>query len=427
LTAVNSIFSDALNLANLVNASAAGNGNLTTAANDTAPGNADGSGLFVGHYCNGARIPPEQCRSAQGANNGGMCLGYFTPAGISENVGVPQVFRFANISATATVDEGNNWINMTYGPLTLSRTSNTEDTTTVLSAKPTAAEQILTIGSVGGLNGAYSLPVGSAAIDAGASVAGYGLTTDFYGNPRTSGSAPDIGAVEYPDIPVDLSITKTASVSSIASGSPFTYTITVTNAAASGNAVAGALVVDTAPSGITFGSWTCATSGASDSCGAASGTGSINTTVSLAAGDSATFTVNATATGAGKVTNFASVTAPKGYNDTKTTNNSASAAVTVTVHAPVLTGISPASGSRGTFTKPNDLLVTLSGQNLTGATAVSVSGNGMLCLPNTIVVNSAGTSLAVTCPITFLATLGVHNLTVTTPGGPSGTEAFTVK
>jgi uncharacterized repeat protein (TIGR01451 family) len=425
LQAVNSIFSDNVNLLNLANAGATGNGNLTTAANDSTA-NADASGLLVGHYCNGARIPPEQCGSQQGANNSGMCLGYFTPAGISENVGVPQVFRFANIAATATVDEGNNWINMTYGPLTLSRPTNTEDTTTVAGATPTATEQILTVGTVGGRAGAYSLPLGSAAIDAGAPVA---LANDFYGNPRTSGAAPDIGAVEFPSIGVDLSITKAASATSVASGSTFSYTITVTNAAASGNAVAGALVADTAPAGITFNSWTCAISGAGagDACGASSGTGSIATTVSLAAGDSATFTINATAGGAGTVTNFASVTAPKGYKDTNTANNSASAAVTVLVPAPVLTAISPANALPGAnFFTPDNVVLTLTGQNLTGASAVSVSGSGMSCTAGTIAVNAGGTSLTVTCPITSAAALGNRSVTVTTPGGTSGAETFLV-
>jgi len=48
-----------------------------------------------------------------------MFKGYFTPAGQSETVGVAPVFVFNGIAASATVDEGNNWINMTYGPVDL--------------------------------------------------------------------------------------------------------------------------------------------------------------------------------------------------------------------------------------------------------------------------------------------------------------------
>ena len=176
LTATNSIFSDALNAANVF-----GSHNVVP----TAP--AGGAGLLVGQYCNGARVPPEQCSSQQGANNQGMCLGYFTPAGISENVGVPQVFRFQGIAATATVDEGNNWINMTYGPLTLSRPSVTT---------PTAQEQMLTVAAVGSAQGAYSIPPTSVAVNKGSnSVA---PTHDFFGNtrPLTNANPADIGAVE---------------------------------------------------------------------------------------------------------------------------------------------------------------------------------------------------------------------------------------
>ncbi len=181
LTATNSIFSDALNAANVF-----GGNNVVP----TAP--AGGAGLLVGQYCNGARVPPEQCGTQQGANNQGMCLGYFTPAGISENVGVPQVFRFQGISATATVDEGNNWINMTYGPLTLSR-----PTAALTGVPPTAPEQMLAVGAVGATQGAYSIPATSAAVNAGTNQGA--PRTDFFGNtrPLTAGNPADIGAVEY--------------------------------------------------------------------------------------------------------------------------------------------------------------------------------------------------------------------------------------
>jgi hypothetical protein len=187
LTATNSIFSDALNAANVF-----GSNNVVP----TAP--AGGAGLLVGQYCNGARVPPEQCSSQQGANNQGMCLGYFTPAGISENVGVPQVFRFQGIAATATVDEGNNWINMTYGPLTLSRP------TAAVTTVPTAPEQMLAVAAVGSTQGAYSIAPTSVAVNKGSnSVA---PNHDFFGNtrPLTNANPADIGAVEVavPNVPL---------------------------------------------------------------------------------------------------------------------------------------------------------------------------------------------------------------------------------
>ena len=62
----------------------------------------------IAQYCNGSRVPPE---------NGGH--GYNAPAGRSETTGLSTVFQLFNITPAATVDEGTNWINLSYGPLTL--------------------------------------------------------------------------------------------------------------------------------------------------------------------------------------------------------------------------------------------------------------------------------------------------------------------
>jgi hypothetical protein len=86
LTAHNSILTDN---ANLLNVNSVGSFYPPTSA---APVN--------GQYCNGARIPPEQCGTNQGANHPGMCMGYFTPAGQSETAGVSKVFTFNGISAS---------------------------------------------------------------------------------------------------------------------------------------------------------------------------------------------------------------------------------------------------------------------------------------------------------------------------------------
>ena len=59
----------------------------------------------VSQYCNGSRVPPE---------NGG--LGYQVPPGISDATVPNPVF---NLTPAATVDEGNNWINISWGPLAL--------------------------------------------------------------------------------------------------------------------------------------------------------------------------------------------------------------------------------------------------------------------------------------------------------------------
>src|SRR5258708_37210786 len=70
LPASYSIFSDSLNLVNINPVGSVGN---------VAPAGTP----VIGQYCNGARIPPEQCATGQGANDPGLCKGYFTPAGQS--------------------------------------------------------------------------------------------------------------------------------------------------------------------------------------------------------------------------------------------------------------------------------------------------------------------------------------------------------
>src|SRR5262249_9357332 len=77
-------------------------------------------------------------------------------------------------------------------------------------------------------------------------------------------------------------------------------------------------------------SWTATAS--SGSSVAASGTGNINTTVSLKSGGTATFTITATiaATATGTLADSASITQPNGFFDPNTSNNSATDNVTLT-------------------------------------------------------------------------------------------------
>ncbi|HMZ19967.1 MAG TPA: DUF11 domain-containing protein [Blastocatellia bacterium] len=120
----------------------------------------------------------------------------------------------------------------------------------------------------------------------------------------------------------DLRITKTNGTNSIAPGAQTTYTIVVSNDGPS--AVTGAMVADTLPATLTNAAWTCtAANGAT--CGLASGTGSINATVDLPAGGSATFALTArvAANAIGALANTATVTAPSGVTDPNNGNNSA--------------------------------------------------------------------------------------------------------
>jgi hypothetical protein len=68
---------------------------------------------FVSQYCNGSRVPPT-CTVADGC---GGPSGYGVPPGIVDASAPNPVF---SLTPAATVDEGNNWINVSWGPLALS-------------------------------------------------------------------------------------------------------------------------------------------------------------------------------------------------------------------------------------------------------------------------------------------------------------------
>ncbi|MEO8306483.1 MAG: hypothetical protein ABI616_00400 [Pseudomonadota bacterium] len=137
---------------------------------------------LVAPFCNGARVAPE---------NGGH--GYQAPPGASETTSLAQVFVFDGIQPTATVDEGHNWLNLSYGPLTLNRAVWTNQT-------GANAPELMVAGSgAGTAGGAYSIPGTSPAVNSGTN-SGLPATTahDFFGNTRARSNAnpADIGAVE---------------------------------------------------------------------------------------------------------------------------------------------------------------------------------------------------------------------------------------
>jgi large repetitive protein len=85
---------------------------------------------------------------------------------------------------------------------------------------------------------------------------------------------------------------------------------------------------------------------------------------------------------------------------------------------PTLASIAPNTGLQGATNLP----VSLTGTNLGGATAVTVSGTGVTCG----VTGSTSTTVAANCSITAGATTGARAVSVTTPGGTSNTVTFTV-
>jgi hypothetical protein len=138
--------------------------------------NTNGSPGFVAQYCDGSRQPPEACSATGGC-------GFAVPPGISDATVPNPIF---NLTPVATVDEGNNWVNMRWGPLSLTN--------------PTVVSS--TDGNYGGgaTLGNYALAgTGSSAYNDGvASVGGVAApTTDFFGTTRPQAGKYDIGAVEF--------------------------------------------------------------------------------------------------------------------------------------------------------------------------------------------------------------------------------------
>jgi hypothetical protein len=137
---------------------------LTDAGDYSGAGNLASNPAVVSQYCNGARVPPE---------SGG--LGYQVPPGIVDAVVPNPVF---NLTPAATVDEGNNWINISWGPLSLTN--------------PSLQGSNGDYGS-GPVLGDYDITLASPAI--GSASASAQPPADFYGQLRSK-APPTIGAVE---------------------------------------------------------------------------------------------------------------------------------------------------------------------------------------------------------------------------------------
>jgi hypothetical protein len=330
-------------------------------------GGGGGNPRFISEYCNGSRVPPE-CTAADGC---GGPSGFGVPPGIVDASTPNPVF---SLTPSATVDEGNNWINVSFGPLDLSNPA-----------------IMGTDGNWGaGLPlGNYGLDPNSGAIDripvtealpAGVTVP----TTDYYGNPRPNPDGDgtiDFGAVETQANVVGTAVT----LSSISPnpgfrGTSFQVTLTGTNlTGASAINISGG-----AGNGITV-----------------SGIANVSSTVVTA-----TFTISSTAP---LVTRNVSVTASAGTSNT--------VPFTITAPVPALTNISPAQGVRGTAVP-----VTLSGSNLNGVT-IHITPAGGITVSG--VTTSAGTVTA-TFTISAGAATGARSVTVSDAAGTSNAETFTV-
>jgi hypothetical protein len=161
---------------------------LTDASDYPGANNLGSNPAVVSQYCNGSRVPPEiaptLCSGVNGNANAQGCtppgaVGITVPPGVADSVTPPQ--PLFTLSPSATVDEGSNWINMFYGPLSLTN-------------------------AVSGSN----VPIGNYSIQATSPAVGFipssvnHPTTDFFGNQRPDPSDTthfDIGAVEFGSVP----------------------------------------------------------------------------------------------------------------------------------------------------------------------------------------------------------------------------------
>jgi hypothetical protein len=150
---------------------------------------APASAGVVTQYCNGSRVPPEitalLCNGPSGFANAPGCIqpgtvGIQVPPGVPDSI--PPPLPVFTLTPAATVDEGSNWINMFYGPLS--------------SVNPTILSGATGYGAP---IGNYSLAAGSAAIDQ-VPISQAHPSLDYFGHPRPDAANPthfDIGAVEY--------------------------------------------------------------------------------------------------------------------------------------------------------------------------------------------------------------------------------------
>lgn len=170
----------------------------------------------------------------------------------------------------------------------------------------------------------------------------------------------------------DLAIFKTDGVVTIGQGGYVTYSIVAVNNGAS--AVNGATVIDDVPPELLNPRWTCA-AGAGASCSAASGAGSINTSVNLAAGSRVTFTLSGQVFACGGfIQNTARIIAPSGVVDPVPGNNS-SADVDLAGPGPHVMMDKAVSANRAYEGDLITFTLTVKNYGAENATAVTVTDN----------------------------------------------------
>jgi hypothetical protein len=413
------------------------NGNLKEGSD---PSNLNKPALLVkSMYCNGSRWPVEA---------GGT--GWLVPPGTNESNALPA--PPFTLQPGAVVDEGNNWINLQWGPLVMTSPADGHVfNNPVLNSNSAANDDVPSTSPTFAL----------------------APKTDFYGNPRPDPNRPnviDIGAVEHQaPAPTLTSITPNTGNRG--------YSVNVTFVG-TGFAAGGAVTLN-APTSITasnivVGSDTSVTAKLTIASTAAVSVTQVGLIVGAAHSNTLPFTITSppaptitsitqnagrhgttvqvTITGADLLTAysitisggtggavFASNITPLDEHTVKanfvipstasngprtftvTAIGGISNALTFTVAQPTLTSIMPGSSMQGVMNLP----VTLSGQFLTGATGLTGLGNGVAVVNGTFhVVNDS--TITANLNIQPSATTGVRNVAAVIPFGNSTTVDFTI-
>ncbi len=337
----------------------------------------DGSNIaanpnVVSQYCNGSRVPPELGGTANP-------FGFQVPAGISDATVPNPLF---SLTPAATVDEGNNWVNMSYGPLSL--------------GNPTLATAVL-LNANGTANGDYRLTsastaaIGQVSSTNLAAFVDYALapTYDLLGTNRKADGKVDIGALEYtpPPFPIVAATPTSFSFGTAIIGSPTTaQTLTLANtggADLTGLSLAFTSPVFSRPADTAGGTCT-ATLAVGASCTVnvvftPTATGLVNATLVLSG--SATVTGSPVAlSGTGTAPASLATVAPASLTFGSAVDTTTSAAMTVTVTnapgSPALTG--------GSFTFPAGSPFLRSGGTCTATLAAGASCTlGVVFAPTT--------------------------------------------
>ena len=227
-----------------------------------------------------------------------------------------------------------------------------------------------------------------------------GAISSTEGGSGTTSNTTSIAVVAPP------TITKAFSPTSSAVNGVSTLTITIANPGTNTVALTGVAFSDTFPTNLVIAT----PNGLSTTCGGTAtgvaGSGSLSLAGgSVASGSSCSVAVNVSSSTAGSYGNTSgAVSAANG--GTGTTSNTATLTV---VPPPTVSAVSPASGPLGGGTT-----VTITGTNLTGATAVSFGTHAA----SSFTVNSA-TQVTATSPAVSAGTVDV---TITTGGGTSATS-----